>query len=59
MQVCKLALERNYKNILILEDDTQFVHSLETLYKYCAQINNEYDMLYLCGSHTNLARKSK
>jgi len=57
VQVCKLALERNYKNILILEDDTQFVHSIETLYKYCEQINNEYDMLYLCGSHTNLGEK--
>jgi len=49
--VCKLALERNYKNVLILEDDTQFIHNLDILTGFTCQINNEYDMLYLCGSH--------
>tara|TARA_B100001175_G_scaffold97211_1_gene82387 strand:+ start:1016 stop:1678 length:663 start_codon:yes stop_codon:yes gene_type:complete len=51
VQVCKLALERNYKNILILEDDTQFIHNLDKLQEFSSQINNDYDMLYLCGSH--------
>ena len=57
MQVCKLALERNYKNILILEDDTQFIHNLDKLQEFSSQINNDYDMLYLCGSH--LGRREK
>ena len=51
VEVCKLALERNYKNILILEDDTEFIHNLDILYKFSSQINDNYDMLYLCGSH--------
>ena len=51
VEVCKLAIERNYKNILILEDDTEFIHNLDILYKFSSQINNNYDMLYLCGSH--------
>ena len=51
VEVCKLALERNYKNILILEDDTEFIHNLDTLSEFSSQINDNYDMLYLCGSH--------
>ena len=51
VEVCKIALERNYKNILILEDDTVFLDNLDTLSKFSSQINNKYDMLYLCGSH--------
>lgn len=52
--VCKLALERKYKNVLILEDDTQFIHNLDMLAEFSSQINNEYDMLYLCGSHNGV-----
>ena len=57
LEVCKLALERKYKNILILEDDTQFIHNLDKLQEFSSQINNDYDMLYLCGSH--LGRREK
>tara|TARA_B100000579_G_scaffold187137_1_gene152569 strand:- start:2154 stop:2807 length:654 start_codon:yes stop_codon:yes gene_type:complete len=57
LAVCELALERNYKKILILEDDTEFIYSLEELSEYSKQINNDYDMLYLCGSH--LGKKEK
>ena len=51
LEVCKLALSRGYKNILILEDDTEFVQDFNKIYEYSNQINNTYDMLYLCGSH--------
>ena len=57
VEVCKLALERKYKNILILEDDTEFIYSLEELSKYSKQINDNYDMLYLCGSHLDKKEK--
>jgi GR25 family glycosyltransferase involved in LPS biosynthesis len=57
VEVCKLALERNYKNILILEDDTEFIHNLDTLSKFSSQINDNYDMLYLCGSHNGPREK--
>ena len=30
---------------------------METLSQYSSQINNEYDMLYLCGSHTGTREK--
>lgn len=51
IEVIKMALERNYDNILILEDDTEFIDDFHKLFKYSNQINNEYDMLYLSGSH--------
>jgi len=57
VEICKLALERNYKNILILEDDTEFLHNLDTLDKFSSQINDNYDMLYLCGSHNGPREK--
>ena len=51
VEVIKLALTRNYQNILILEDDTEFINDFSKLYDYSQQIDNNYDMLYLCGSH--------
>jgi len=51
IEVIKLALIRNYKNILILEDDTVFINDFSKLYDYSQQIANNYDMLYLSGSH--------
>ena len=50
VEVCKLALSRNYKNILVLEDDTQFIDDFNKLYTYSSDIDN-IDMLYLAGSH--------
>lgn len=50
-EVCKLALSRGYKNVLILEDDTEFIDNYNKLEEYSNQINNDYDMLYLSGSH--------
>lgn len=57
IEICKIALERDYKNILILEDDTKFIKNIEFLYKYSKQINNNYDMLYLCGTHDGIREK--
>ena len=50
-EVIKKAIERDYKNVLILEDDTEFIDNFEKLLDYSKQINNNYDMLYLAGSH--------
>lgn len=49
--VIKEAIDRDYKNILVFEDDTQFIDNFEKIYNYSKQINNDYDMLYLAGSH--------
>jgi GR25 family glycosyltransferase involved in LPS biosynthesis len=51
VEVCKLALSRGYKNILVLEDDTEFVDAFDKLALYSKQIEDNYDMLYLSGSH--------
>ena len=51
VEVCKLALLRGYKNILILEDDAVFTETFDKLSLYSKQIEDNYDMLYLCGSH--------
>ena len=63
IEVIKIALTRNYKNILILEDDTEFITDISKLYEYSEQIDNNYDMLYLCGSHlgikTNISNNIK
>jgi GR25 family glycosyltransferase involved in LPS biosynthesis len=51
VEICRIALERGYENILILEDDTEFVKSIDNLIKYSNKINNSYDMLYLAGRY--------
>ena len=51
VEICKLALIRGYKNILILEDDTEFIENYSKLEEYSKQIDHNYDMLYLAGSH--------
>jgi len=49
-EVIKLSLERGYKNVLILEDDTQFVRNFNDIHNEINEIGN-YDMFYLAGSH--------
>ena len=51
MEIVKLSLERGYENVLILEDDTEFINDYNKIFDYASQINNDYDMLYLSGSH--------
>jgi GR25 family glycosyltransferase involved in LPS biosynthesis len=53
VEICRIALERGYENILILEDDTEFVNSIDNFIKYSKKINNSYDMLYLAGRYIN------
>lgn len=58
-EIIKLSKERGYKNVLILEDDTQFVVSdgetfMQKLESYSEQLNkieNIYGLLYLVGNH--------
>ena len=54
LEVCKLSLSRGYNNVLILEDDTEFIQNFNKLNQY-----NElkYDMLYLAGSHLGVKDK--
>ena len=51
IEVYKIALERQYTNILVLEDDCEFVDDFNKIHEYSSQINDDYDMLYFSGSH--------
>lgn len=52
--IIKLARERNYNRVLILEDDTGFKNSIDILYKAVEQLNSKnlkWGLLYLSGNH--------
>lgn len=51
LNIYRLALERGYESIMILEDDTTFTGNMDVFESYIKQLNGEYDMLYLAGSH--------
>lgn len=53
IEILKIALARNYNTILILEDDVLFKDDYNKIFEYSNQINNNYDILYLSGSHIN------
>ena len=63
--IIKIAKERNYKNILILEDDTFFTFDKSTTFQdimsdLSIEINkifNNYGILYLTGNHANNSLK--
>lgn len=57
LEICKIALSRKYTNILILEDDTEIIQDFNKLYEYSSQIENNYDMFYLAGSHLGAKKK--
>jgi GR25 family glycosyltransferase involved in LPS biosynthesis len=52
--IIKIAKERNYKRVLILEDDTGLKNSMDILYKAVEQLNSKnlkWGLLYLSGTH--------
>ena len=54
--VMKIALERNYKRILILEDDATFVSDIRRYGDMCRAVSTQvgklpFDILYLGGTH--------
>lgn len=57
LHIIKSALANNYKTILIMEDDVKFKNIFNKIYHYSNQINNNFDMLYLCGSHLGTKEK--
>ena len=57
IKIMNLSLERGYKKILIIEDDAIFNDSLSKLQECTKVINDDYDILYLSGSHTQKNHK--
>jgi GR25 family glycosyltransferase involved in LPS biosynthesis len=52
LEMIKMAKEKGFKNILILEDDVVFDENFEELFEiYVKQIPDNWDMLYLSGNH--------
>lgn len=53
--IIRLAKERGYKNVLIFEDDIQFVFdketTAETLKGALSELPEDYDLLYFSGNH--------
>jgi len=49
LSVIKIAKERGYKRILILEDDVEFIDDPSTLLRINIGIINDWDMLYFGG----------
>lgn len=56
-QIMKIALERGYNKILILEDDAEIIDDIKKLETYSKQLDHQYDMLYLSGSHLGKTEK--
>ena len=56
VEIAKISLERGYNNVLVLEDDIEFIRNFEDILLFSNQIDY-YDMLYLSGSH--LGSKTK
>lgn len=51
-EIIKLSKERNYKNIIILEDDFLIKENIDTIFKESFQeLDFDWHMLYLGGNH--------
>ena len=52
INVWKLAKANNWKNVLIIEDDCDFVDNLQNIFnQQIKQVPNDWDLLYLGGIH--------
>ena len=49
--IIQQCVRDNVDEVLILEDDVEFLHNIETLQKFKQQLEGKYGMLYLSGSH--------
>jgi hypothetical protein len=49
LSIVKIAKERNYKRILILEDDIEFFFESDEVLRINENIQNDWDMLYFGG----------
>jgi glycosyl transferase family 25 len=50
-ELIKLAKEKNFDNILILEDDVVFTHTASKLDEYMEKIPQNWDFIYFGGNH--------
>jgi hypothetical protein len=51
IDIIKDAKEKNYKNIIILEDDCYFTDEIKNIDSYLEMLPSDWDMFYLGGNH--------
>ena len=51
IKIINEAKEKNYDNILILEDDVEFTKNIDLFTDYYNQLPKDYDMVWLGGNH--------
>jgi GR25 family glycosyltransferase involved in LPS biosynthesis len=52
INLIKEAKEKNYKSVLIFEDDVYFTSEFDKLDEYMAALPTNWDMIYLGGNHS-------
>lgn len=51
LKIINESKEKNYENILILEDDIEFTEKIKLLDEYMSIVPNDWDMIYFGGNH--------
>ena len=51
LKIINESKEKEYKNILILEDDIEFTEKIKLLDEYMSIVPNDWDMIYFGGNH--------
>lgn len=51
--ILKLMVEHSWKNVLILEDDVEFIPNVQDYFSANMHLIPEWDMLYFGGNHLN------
>lgn len=50
-KIIEIAKERNYKNFLVIEDDTVFSDEFKNIDSYIKQVPNDWDVIYFTSLH--------
>lgn len=58
LKIITEAKEKNYKNILILEDDIEFTEKINDIDDYMSLVPTDWDMIYFGGNHNKHMGKS-
>lgn len=58
LKIITEAKEKNYKNILILEDDIEFTEKINDIDDYMSLVPTDWDMIYFGGNHNRHMGKS-
>jgi GR25 family glycosyltransferase involved in LPS biosynthesis len=51
LKIINESKEKNYDNILIIEDDIQFTEKIKLIDDYMSIVPNDWDMIYFGGNH--------